>query len=229
MTSKSFTPPWQDESELVMVRDWFYPSRASRDPYETLSKDDMRREAIAKVNIWTFKTHKVAPAIMSTADITDSILHYEELTRTGDPDSYRAVQFMFAFAFLRFVNSLVDRDVARAATATLATSEDDSDEERNLKSAGESSMYAHAAAISMPSHFVDLRHQVSHGELPEVKTLKTAADEALAWLWDRWWKTNAKGDPTVALRRFEVRKEQRLQAPVALQMCDTFQLDSIAP
>ena len=194
-----------------MVRDWFYPDRAINDPYSAAGQDDMRREAIAKVNIWTFKTHKVPPACLSTADLTDSILHYEDMTRAGYPDSYRAVQFMFAFAFLRFVNAFVDRDVARAATASLATSEDDLDEMRIIKNVGESSMYAHAAAISMPSRFVDLRHQVSHGELPEVQILKKAADDAMAWLWERWWKTNATGDPTVALRRFETRREQRLQ------------------
>lgn len=227
MALKPSTNPWPDQSELVMVRDWFYPGRAAKDPYSTTSQEDMRREAIAKINIWTFKTHKVPAACLSTADLTDSILHYEEMTRTGDPNSYRAVQFMFAFAFLRFVNAFVDRDVARAATASLATSEDDLDEERIIKNVGESSMYAHAAAISMPTRFVDLRHQVSHGELPETRTLKKAADDALVWLWERWWKTNAVGDSAVALRRFETRKQQRLQATCA-QKEDTAQIVSVA-
>lgn len=215
MVTKTSTTPWPDQSELVMVRDWFYPGRAAKDPYSTASQEDMRREAIAKVNIWTFKTHKVPAACLSTADLSDSILHYEEMSRTGDPTSYRAVQFMFAFAFLRFVNAFVDRDVARAATASLATSDDNMGEERAIKNVGESSMYAHAAAISMPSRFVDLRHQVSHGELPEVKTLKKTVDDALVWLWEKWWKTNATGDPAAAVRRFEVRREQRLQAAAA--------------
>lgn len=205
----SASTPWQDDSELAMVRDWFFPEKATRNPYDTRSQEDMRREAIAKVNIWTFKSHKIPPAILSTADLADSILHYEDMTRTNDPNSYRAVQFMFAFAFLRFVNGFVDRDVAKVASSALATSEDDHEEERHVKTTGESSMYAHAAAISMPSRFVDLRHQVSHGELPDVKVLKNSADEALVWLWERWWKTNATGDPSVALRQFEVRTELR--------------------
>ncbi|KAJ9653708.1 rRNA-processing protein las1 [Neophaeococcomyces mojaviensis] len=201
--------PWRDESELAMVRDWFFPDRTKKDPYTSNNIEDMRPEAVARVNVWTFKSHRVPPAILSTADLTDSILKYEQMAQTADPNSYRAVQFMFAFAFMRFVNSFVDRDVARAATASLATSEDDAEEERNTKVVGESSMYAHAAAISMPSRFVDLRHQVSHGELPEVRTLKNAAEDALAWLWERWWKGNAIGDAALALRRFEARKQQR--------------------
>lgn len=209
MASKSSTSPWADHSELAMVREWFYPNRRNIDPYSTVSHEDLRREAIAKVNIWTFKSHQMPPACLSTADLTDAILHYEEMTRTRGPDSYRAVQFMFAFAFLRFVNAFVDRDVARAATASLVTSEDDLDEERILKHVGESSMYAHAAAISMPSRFVDLRHQVSHGELPDMNTLKKAADDGLIWLWERWWKANATGDPAVAQKRFDISREQR--------------------
>jgi len=227
MATKATTTPWPDNTELAMVRDWFYPNRALRDPYNTGSQEDMRKEAIAKVNIWTFKTHKTPPACLSTADLTDSVLHYEEMTRTGDPNSYRAVQFMFAFAFLRFVNAFVDRDVARAATASLATSEDDLEEERIVKNVGESSMYAHAAAIAMPGRFVDLRHQVSHGELPEVKTLKKASDDALVWLWERWWKINATGDPAVAIQRFEMRRERRLQRFVA-QRDDLAQVISVA-
>ena len=175
----------------------------------------MRKEAIAKVNVWTFKSHKVPAAVLSTADLTDSIIHYEEMAFAQDPESYRAIQFMFAFAFLRYVNGFVDRDVARAATATLATSDDDGDEERStVKLVGESSMYAHAAAIGLPAKFVDLRHKVSHGQLPELKTLKEAADEALAWMWEKWWRRNATGDAALALRRFEAKRQHRLEAPI---------------
>ena len=228
MKSTTLTTPWQDESDLAMVRDFFYPDRVSKDPYGPTGKEDMRREAIAKVNIWTFKTHKTPPAILSTADLTDSILHYEDFSRTGEPDSYRAVQFMFAFAFLRFVNSFVDRDVARTATASLATDADDFEDDGNVKVTGESSMYAHAAAIAMPSRFVDLRHQISHGNLPELDTLRLAAEEAMDWLWNRWWSTNVKGDPATAVRRFEALRERRQQALSGLQVTSTLQLDSIA-
>lgn len=196
---------WQDESELALVRDWFYPDRAARDPYGSLSDVDMRREAIASVNIWTFRSHKVPPAVLATADLSDSIIHWEELERTGDCNLYRSVQFMFAFAFLRFVNGFVDRDIARAKNATLSMGDDETDEEGYRKISGESSMYAHAVTIGMPERFVDLRHQVTHGKVPDLMHLKKAADEALNWLWDRWWKTNATGDSAAAARRFIVR------------------------
>lgn len=208
MNAKSALIPWQDESELAMVRDWFFPAQAVKDPYDAQIQEDMRREAVARVSVWTFKSYEVSPAVLSTADLTDSLLHYEDLTRSRDPNSYRATQFMFAFAFLRFVNAFVDRDVARTAATAVPISDTEMEDDRVVKSAGETSMYAHAVAIGMPSRFVDLRHQVSHGAVPEVKTLKKAADEALLWLWNKWWKSNATGDSAVALARFKARREQ---------------------
>lgn len=202
MLSKLDAKAWHDDSELALVRDWFYPDRMARDPYNTMKSTDMRREAMAIVNTWTFRSHKVPPAVLSTADLSDSILHYEDLERTGNFNMCRSVQFMFAFAFLRFVNGFVDRDIARSTEAALSRADDETEEERNGRmSGGESSMYAHAMAIGMPERFVDLRHQVSHGKLPEVSVLKRAADEALDWLWERWWKSNAIGDPTLAAQR----------------------------
>lgn len=202
MLSNSNAKAWRDNSELALVRDWFYPDRMVKDPYDTLKDTDMRKEAVANVNIWTFKSHKVPPAILSTADLTDSIIHYEDLEQSRDFNHYRSVQFMFAFAFLRFVNGFVDRDIARSADIVLTTGDDETEEERNGRmNGGESSMYAHAMAIGMPERFVDLRHQVTHGKIPEVRVLKRAADDALDWLWERWWKSNATGDPATAAQR----------------------------
>lgn len=196
---------WHDESELALVRDWFFPDRVITDPYDTIKSNDMRKEAIAMVNTWTFRSHRVPPAILSTADLTDSIIQYENLDRTGSFDQYRSVQFMFAFAFLRFVNAFVDRDIAKGTDVTLSTGEDDTEDEYNGRaSGGESSMYAHAMSIGMPERFVDLRHQVSHGKVPVIDALKKAADEALDWLWHRWWKGNVTGDPTIAAHRLNV-------------------------
>lgn len=208
MTTVVLTP-WEDESELAMVRDWFYPQHAPQDPYSTRATEDMRTEAVARVNVWTFKSSRVSTAAVCTADLTDSIVNCETMSKSQNMNSYRAVQFMFAFAFLRFVNGFVDRDVSKAATATLAVSEDDEESDVGPRGVGESSMYAHAVTIGMPSRFVDLRHQVVHGNVPDVRRLQTAAIEALEWLWEKWWKTNATGDASKALRRHEARRQLR--------------------
>ena len=52
---------------------------------------------------------------------------------------------------------------------------------------------------------MDLRHKVSHGGLPDIRVLRKAADDALAWLWGRWWKSNATGDSALSLERWKER------------------------
>lgn len=207
------SPPWQDQSELSMVRDWFYPSYTPEDPYDPKSMIDMRQEAVARVNVWTFKSARVPAAVVATADLTDSVIHYEKMLETDNSTAYRAVQFMFAFSFLRFVNSFVDKDVIKNTTASLTVNEDNDDEGTNgqLKGAGESSMYAHAALIGMPTRFVDLRHQVAHGEVPDIVVLNRATADALVWLWEKWWKHNATGDAAKALCRFEAHRQREQQ------------------
>lgn len=213
--------PWQDASELAMTGQWFYPKKDW--PHSADSNDfnteDMRGEAVHRVNMWTFKTHQVPAAVTATADLTDCILNYEDMKNSVDhANSYRRVQFFFAFAFLRFVNSFADRDVSKASSAALtAVSDEDTETEKVPKSLGESSMYAHAASVGMPTRFVDLRHVVSHGELPDLQLLKRAAEEALEWLWNRWWKFHAIGDPAIAVRRVVALRQQYMIAAGSLQ------------
>lgn len=200
---------WRDPSELALVRDWLYPEHAMRNPYDLSNEQDMRPEAIARINLWTFKTHDIPSAALATADLTDAILSHDRMLATNSTESYRSVQFTYSFAFIRFVNRFVDRDVAKAATTSLATDQNDEEDSKG-KGTGESSMYAHAAAIGMPGKFVSMRHELSHSsQLPEPKALRIATERAIAWLWERWWKGNATGDAGPALRRFEARKEAR--------------------
>ena len=52
-------------------------------------------------------------------------------------------------------------------------------------------MYAKAQQMGLPSMFVDLRHEASHGDMPSLTNLRSAARRALQWLWDDYWKTLA--------------------------------------
>ncbi len=62
------------------------------------------------------------------------------------------------------------------------------------------SMYAKAQEIGLPALFVDLRHESTHGDIPSLSNLRSAAQRALEWLWDDYWcklggdtKLRAKG------------------------------------
>jgi hypothetical protein len=118
------------------------------------------------------------------------------------------------------VNGFVDRDIAKAALRATAATKPDStlpkhtgnDDEvgaTTLSSRGESSMYAHAAAIGMPELFVELRHRATHDEMPGLELLRQMARQGLDWLWERWWKTHATDHPGRALGE---REERRLLA-----------------
>lgn len=49
-------------------------------------------------------------------------------------------------------------------------------------------MYAKAKQIGLPASFVELRHEATHGDLPSLVVLRRAAERALEWLWNDYWK-----------------------------------------
>jgi ribosomal biogenesis protein LAS1 len=197
-------PPWRHDSELAMVRDWFFPDRAQLHVFSS-PQQDMRQRAIDRVNLWLFRAGQLPSALVATAGLTEAVLH-GEAEKTGGKISDSAMQSIYAMAFARFVNTFVDRDVAHLHAAELALDDVDRDEGTAPTSKGESSMYAHAAAIGMPQKFVHLRHQVAHGDIPNLIYLRQMALQGLAWLWERWWVKHATGNPERALRELEARK-----------------------
>lgn len=255
MMNKRFPlPPWRDESELAMVRDWFYAQHAKSDAFSA-PPVDMRQRAVDRVNLWLFKAGQLPPAILSTANMTEALIHHDQVRRrmpgcehgqtqeamgppVSMPVSVQALQSIYAMAFARFVNAFVDRDVARSRAAELtALDSDDGDDittttlTATTSSAttgrGESSMYAHAATIGMPEVFVDLRHQVTHGDLPSLVYLRRMTLNALDWLWERWWAKNATGDPARALWELAERRQISMEARMATRAgSETLNLDS---
>jgi ribosomal biogenesis protein LAS1 len=173
----------------------------------------MRQRAVDKVDLWMFKAGQLPPAIVATASLTEAVLH-DEARRgsSGTVVSESALQSIYAMAFARFVNGFVDRDVARSRTAEMvkedSTAESEEETATSLTTAnkGESSMYAHAATIGMPQKFVDLRHQVTHGDIPNVTYLRKMTEQALEWLWERWWTKHATGSSELAVRELEDRQ-----------------------
>ncbi|KIW64687.1 hypothetical protein PV04_09605 [Phialophora macrospora] len=208
-------PPWRHQSYLALVRDWFFPNHTKQNVFSAMGSDsphDMRQRAIEKVNLWMFKAGQLPPAMVATASLTEALLHDEaRANSSATVISESAMQSIYAMAFARFVNAFVDRDVARSHAAGMAKEDSatESDEEVAAFSAnagkGENSMYAHAATIGMPQKFVDIRHQVTHGNLPSVTVLKKMTEQALEWLWERWWVKNASGNPALALSELEER------------------------
>ncbi len=191
-----------------MVRDWFFPDHAKLDVF-SVPPHDMRQRAVDKINLWLFKVGKLPAALVATAGLTEALLHDQPIRNSqGLRISDSAMQSIYAMAFARFVNGFVDREVARLHAAELALNDSGAEKEDMMvpASKGESSMYSHAATIGMPQKFVDLRHQVAHGYIPNLAYLRQMTTQALAWLWERWWVKNATGDSRRALEELEERK-----------------------
>lgn len=189
-----------------MVRDWFYPEHVPRSSLDFVSSRavDRRQDAVDLVSLWHFRDPKLTYAVVSTARLTDALLHDRPARREAVSDA--ALRSIYAMNFCRFVNSLVDRDVRKSATATIARVEVavESDAAASGHLRGQSSMYANALAMGLPESFVELRHQAIHdNQMPSLEMLRLRTEEALEWLWGRWWKFNAEGSPEPALSMWE--------------------------
>lgn len=193
-----------------MVRDWFYPQHAPRSSFEfVLSPVDRRQDAINLVSLWKFRDPSLTHALVSTAHLTDAILHDQPGTRGAV--SCMALRSIYAMSFCRFVNALVDRDVRKSVTASITKNQIALEPDAGSgPTRGQSTMYAHALALGLPETFVELRHQAIHEEMPSLEMLRMRTGEALEWLWERWWKVNAKGSPEPASTRWE-EKHRRWQ------------------
>ena len=54
--------------------------------------------------------------------------------------------------------------------------------------------------MGLPAMFVDLRHEASHGDMPSLTNLRSAARRGLRWLWDDYWKTLAGGETEMQMQ-----------------------------
>lgn len=58
-------------------------------------------------------------------------------------------------------------------------------------------MYSIAKTINLPATFVELRHQATHEDLPSLNKLRIAAQKAMQWIWDFYWKDLSATDEQI--------------------------------
>ncbi|KAK3905301.1 Pre-rRNA-processing protein las1 [Staphylotrichum tortipilum] len=191
MVQYIFTP-WRDRRELLAVRDQFYPPQAeqpqpprtscstsggSSGPNQHMGTGhpEERQRAVAHVSMW-MQRGGCPHMVESTALLTAAILSDDEGIAGGAGDGADgaagasrgyAVRAAYSAAFSRFVTGLLD-----------------SHQDRLRKM----SMYDVARAVGLPPAFVELRHQVTHEQLPSLTRLRAAARDALAWIWGYYWR-----------------------------------------
>ncbi|KAI0514458.1 Las1-domain-containing protein [Xylaria bambusicola] len=195
--------PWRDEEELLRVRQQFYPSSSpssssssslppstyATTTFHHISSLDHRRDdedaggtraalalaldaerrqqqAVSRVSMW-MQRGGCPHLVESTALLTAAVLSDLHASRTKANSSSYAIRAAYSAAFSRFVTGLLDGQQDKA---------------RKM------SMYSIAKTIGLPATFVELRHQATHEQLPSLAKLRSAASNALAWIWDFYWK-----------------------------------------
>ncbi|KAI0024337.1 Las1-domain-containing protein [Xylariomycetidae sp. FL0641] len=189
--------PWRDRTELLRVRQQFYPSPPSASASSTVvttlttlevdlhaadaaeedaeaGRDAERQQqhAVSRVSMWMQRggcPHLVESTALLTAAILSDLLE----SRTRANASSYAIRAAYSAAFSRFVTGLLDSQ---------------QDKQRKM------SMYSVAKTIGLPATFVELRHQATHEQLPSLSKLRSAAKQALAWIWDYYWKDLANAE-----------------------------------
>ena len=191
--------PWRNHTELMNVREWFFPVLASGEQRDSKS----RRKACDQVSlnlpclnysqlidffqVSTWKLRGNLPhAVESTWLLTEAILIDE-----------KPVEQMPVFAIKAAYITAISRSVLPGLLASLeslgrridswssfVTGLLDSQQESKYKV----SMYTQAQKVGLPALFVDIRHEATHGDMPNLTNLRSAADRALKWLWDDYWK-----------------------------------------
>ncbi|GAP89147.1 putative hydroxyacylglutathione hydrolase [Rosellinia necatrix] len=188
--------PWRDQEELSRVRQQFYPpseppstyayahasaklSKTTAIPHGrddtdgahdalalALDAEKRQQQAVSRVSMW-MQRGGCPHLVESTALLTAAILSDLHESRTRANSSSYAIRAAYSAAFSRFVTGLLDGQ---------------QDKLRKM------SMYSIAKTIGLPATFVELRHQATHEQLPSLAKLRSAASNALAWIWDFYWK-----------------------------------------
>ncbi|KAI9683852.1 MAG: rRNA-processing protein las1 [Trizodia sp. TS-e1964] len=126
---------------------------------------DERHQGIATIQSW--RAHgPLPPPLEATAQLADAQLH--------DTPAASALSIGAAYgsACARFVTALLDgaqRGRARQSMRSLA------------------------AKVGLPEEFVRVRHAVIHDAMPALEELRRVAREALAWIWERYWRRVGEG------------------------------------
>ncbi|QDS77169.1 hypothetical protein FKW77_001767 [Venturia effusa] len=182
--------PWRDQVELLSVRKLLYPETNKNDP-ETLFRS--QRLGVNIVNTWKRRC-RVPHYIDFTAVLVDA-----QLQHNVEQHSTFTIRAIYSAAFARFVTGTCDM---------------------GQNSATKRSMYEMAEDKDMPEKWVELRHEITHGEIPDLRVLEFSVDAALSWLWVKFWTnldgpangdSEAQTDIRTVLRSFASRKRDEIK------------------
>jgi hypothetical protein len=72
-------------------------------------------------------------------------------------------------------------------------------------------MYEMARSLGMPERWVEVRHDITHGEMPELRVLEESARDAVQWLWERFWALLDAGQSEADRQRMKAEVRELLK------------------
>lgn len=159
----------------------------------------------SQVNTWKRRC-RVPHYVDFTAVLVDARLQHNV-----EQHSTFTIRAIYSTAFARFVTGTCDM---------------------GQNSASKRSMYEMAEDKDMPENWVELRHEITHGEIPDLRVLELSVDAALSWLWAKFWtnldapmeeRSDAQTDIRTVLRSFASSRidEIRLSQQTDQELCST--------
>lgn len=169
--------PWRSHADLLRVRNGLYSPVT---PAE-------QSHAIATVAAWKQRGN-VPHAVESTALLMDAMLLHAQFSTSSALQASSGASDPCEWP-LQGVTAVTASSFALRAAYTTALSRfvtGFADLGRHRSGPGQS-MFDVARAIGLPPHFVELRHEVAHEDLPGLARLVRSAREAVNWLWGVYW------------------------------------------
>ncbi|KAN0026469.1 hypothetical protein ACTFIV_007454 [Dictyostelium citrinum] len=127
--------------------------------YSTDEKEQSK--AIKRLSAWRSR-NKLPISVEVTG-------YFVELNLNRNNRSQNELELGLSMAISRMVNGFVDST-------------------RDMLKLNKTNMFKKANEINLPTMFVDIRHESSHGKLPHLQLLKPISLTALDWLNDYYWK-----------------------------------------
>ncbi|KAL1302890.1 hypothetical protein AAFC00_003217 [Neodothiora populina] len=217
-SASSSRPTTQSQAVQHTVTPWRYPSDLLhvRNKLYTPTTPEEQAQAIATVAAWKLRGN-VPHAVESTALLFDAMLFHARTMSSStttaapsDPEggigsiSSMTVSSPTSFALRAAYTTALSRFVTGFA-----------DLGRHRSGIGQS-MFDVARTIALPMHFVELRHEVAHEEMPGLARLVRSAREAGQWLWGVYWARLEEGDGVDSSSSATLMKEHAEVLPPSL-------------
>ncbi|EGG15269.1 las1-like protein [Cavenderia fasciculata] len=156
--------------------------------YHHLYSDLIDNQILGLKRLGAWRSRGALPiAVESTGAIVEARLYESRRSETENVSVY-------SMAFNRLVNGFIEGE----------------DNERKRWKVGNTNMFTRAQDVNMPSEFVDLRHEISHGRLPSLSLLRIMSKMAFAWVEDTYWKAQLRNVQDTTGRVIEILVQHRL-------------------